>query len=244
MRLIDTLGMNDLGRSTVKSLTVGLTHYWLLNEQSGNRAASVGGVEMVDTNSVGYADTTPWSGNAAQFDNLNDRILTATPATYTLNLPGAGAKRTFCWWFKSPDVTGSGKHMAGQFGGSPEQSWAVSIESTGYPRLTTVYATSRTVDFTALGAIDNNSWHMCTLLFDGTALTGSMYIDLENPVTTAAGTGAGDAAYPMTLGGIAAYYTTLAFSGAIGLFGVWDRELTLAERTALYNSGNALPYPF
>ena len=240
------IDMTMLGRqrNSASSLLLGLSHYWLLNEESGTRAASVGGADMVDTNGTTFTATTPWGGKAAQFATASDRMLKTTTSAYTVNLPPTGQKRTFNFWWNCTDVTGSGKHFTGQWtASSSEQSWSMQMWTDGAPYINIVYGTLKQLSWSSAG-LDNGTWHMATIIFDGTARTGTLIIDNGTPLTSEAGTGNGDNGYTLTIGAVEQYYTTLSIPGAIGLYGVWGRELTAAEITYLYNNGNGRPYPF
>lgn len=79
-------------------------------------------------------------------------------------------------------------------------------------------------------------WHMVTMTRDTTTL--KFYIDGVQTANTSA-------SVPLTpTGGSNICGDDVAYTGAIDEVGFWDRQLTGAEITQLYNSGTGLQYPF
>jgi hypothetical protein len=86
------------------------------------------------------------------------------------------------------------------------------------------------------------SWHLVLFWYDSS--DGSVNASINNgTVTTLTGaTGNIERSTPLTVG--YRLEASLTYDGLIDEIGIWDRVLTPAERTQLYNGGAGITYPF
>jgi hypothetical protein len=94
-----------------------------------------------------------------------------------------------------------------------------------------------------INSFNNNTWHLC--IFVATrAGNGVLTIDnnTEQSSSIAAATGSVNNTHGFAIGG--QYDGTILLDGSMDEVGLWNRVLTGAELTALWNSGNGVTYPF
>jgi hypothetical protein len=212
------------------SLLDGLVAYWALDEGSGTtRIDSVGSSNLADNNTVGSA--VGKVGNAADFDGTN--FLELNPG---LSIPSDISVSLWCY----PNA-GYGTLA---FPGMIEQNFdwgrifVASSSGVAQARVRQSNGVERIAS--TLTVISTTAWSHIVLVVN--SLTGVATLYVNNAV-------AGSVTYDGTLnqgnstlkiGQQAANF----FDGRIDEVGIWNRVLTPAERTILYNGGSGIAFPF
>jgi hypothetical protein len=219
------------------ALSDNLVSYWKLDESSGNAVDSVGS-DTGTNSSVTYS--------AGKINNAGN-FTRATPSRLAITGNGSTANGSLSMWIKGTFATDNSDY--GVFSkvsvwnatGQPfiyirrrdSESKAAVMGMDVYNNSQESYSTSN---------ISTSGWSHCVWVWNTSAKTIKFYIDgtLINTVTL--GTMQTPVFSSIVIGdGI---LTARAFQGQLDEIGFWDRELTGAEITELYNSGNGNQYPF
>lgn len=162
-------------------------------------------------------------------------------ASPTLQLPGDAITMNF--WFKSSNKSpGSNYHMPLEGTASSNQSYEMSIYSTGYLRGGLVIAGSRKVDNCTSTKLTDGNWHMCTMTYDGSII--KRYVDgVMEKSTSATGTLVTSTQFILGhYGSNTSYYSKEAYTSDVRIYVTAlssDDILTLYRTSArLDNSGN------
>ena len=236
------------------ALTAGLIAYWKMDEQSGVRADATGnGNDLTDNNSTGY--TAGIIGNAASTDGEASYL--SAPATL---LDNAAAFSVSTWFQKIAGVDKSlpiydGYGDQGKFGfltydigdGNGVALHAIyQIGAGGEGGLPNWYWNSLDplciLTNTTVPLVDGN-WYHAVLTYDGT--TVSLYVNGQLVATNPA-SGNLNAFHSTIIDGILFGNSNegLPAETIVDETGLWERALSTAEITQLYNNGNGLTYPF
>ena len=210
----------------VGGLTSGLVAYWNLNETSGNRADALGLFPLTNNGSVGY--TTGLIGNAANFtgsQNLTNSSI-AFGSTYTIS----------CWVYVPAGGGPFGNTCAWGIGGTSTPQIALTMYNTA------VFAFKMYVNGTngAIAGVSYNTWHHCVFTYSDPY--GILYVD-NSKIDVTPINNAGAETTAISVGSFVGN-TQYITSGRIDEFGVWNRVLSSAEISSLYNSGVGKTYPF
>jgi hypothetical protein len=217
-------------------LRTSLVAYWKLDEASGNRADSAGANTLTDTNTVLAA--TGKVGNGADFELDTSEALTITDnaALSTGDIAFAVAL-----WMKAETLSGSMNLLAKYAGaGQAEYAlqtfdgslfWSVSIDGTNFVTVSSSVTLSTGVWYYVVG------WH------DPTANTINVQVNNGAVDSVAHATGIRDGTGTFALGRLGSAASGY-YDGMLDEVGVWKKLLSAAERTALYNNGLGLTYPF
>jgi hypothetical protein len=209
------------------TLTSGLVSYWKLNEESGDRADSVGSNTLTDNNTV--ASATGMRGNAASFVSANTEYLSGTtpPAFVT------GTARTLSCWAKQ---TGAGITIWGvqDSAGGADRRAAINTAGTDPNKTVAIYGNAGALNATSAGFHSLGDWLFLVYTYDET--THKVYANGNEIISAAAADGGS------TTGFFVANSAAGPFDGLIDEIGYWSRVLTAAELTALYNAGDGLFY--
>ena len=202
----------------VSGLPNGLLAYWKLDEESGVRVDATGnGNDLSDTNAVGF-DLGKF-GNAAGFDGTNS-LTAASP------IIAGDANFTIAAWI-NPSEFNSYNIVASSF---PLVSFGL---NDGYLHFYAGGPSDCNGD-----AVTVNEWSFVVFRRQGNSCFGSVNAgtvmiteatDTEAPANFTIGQEANREGY---------------FQGLIDEMGVWNRALSDAEITQLYNNGNGISYPF
>jgi Concanavalin A-like lectin/glucanases superfamily len=226
------------------SLLTDLVCYWKLDEASGTRYDSVGGMDLTDNNTVTQAGGK--IGSAGQFVSANSEYLSrASEAT----LQTGDIDFTFCLWVyldsnestrfllsKDDDTAGSREYgIAFSDGGSLKFNFAMFTAVDSGVNLAA-----------ALPAPPlNATWYFLVAWHDATANT--INIRINDATTYSLGTGgslqaAGSAQFRI---GAREYAGSESYhDGRIDEVGFWKRVLTADEQTSLHNGGAGRTWPF
>ena len=222
-----------------------LISYWKLDESSGDAADAHGSNTLVNT---GTPYGTGKINNGAAFD-ADGKLGDADIAAFDF-----GATDPFsisCWVNPTNDVN---CYIASKFFATvSEYGWYLRITgAAGAKKIRFNHASNNLIDETILvdgsTSITTGSWFHVVMTYSGsgTAAGVNLYVngagETENVIFDALGTvPANTVAFNL---GNANNATASAMDGVLDEFGIWSRELTSGEVTSLYNSGNALAYPF
>lgn len=240
-------GLSISASNPASSLTDFKT-YWKLDEASGNRAdSSANAVTLTDTNTVTSAAGI--KGNAAQFTAANSEDLSAADPAVLSN----GSKVSWSFW-ANPNTTTVNRTAIGKWTFQTDGEYVIQTGAATATDLTMYIATSATdngtgcrMDFASAFA-DNTLAHYI-VIFDGTQTGDSNRLKVYkngSALTLAVGAGAVPASI---LNGGATFYLgrfggslTRYWDGLIDEAGIWNRVLTAAEISYLYNAGVGRTY--
>ena len=207
------------------TLITGLVAYWKFDESSGNAIDSVGGVPAVNNN-VTYA--AGFNGNAAVFNNSNAYMHAI------LTMPsGAGSADSFAIWVYQTGAQSEQKDIMGS---------GYSIHLWENPNRTIIYGNWTSVtneQFNSTGTILDNQWNLVVV----TSLSASSSKCYINGVLAGQNNLTGNLVNAGYIEfGRHPNFNGNYLNGKLDNAGYWNRELTQAEVTTLYNSGVGLRY--
>jgi hypothetical protein len=202
------------------------TAFWRLEEATGQRADSVGGMNL---NSGGGTGVVGHIGNACQFSAVSGDVL------YRANAPALSfslGSWTVALWFQ---LTSNTSQMVMMFKGglNPEMYLQYDPAAPGLAVIIGGAPTNVTVDWA--GVIAPGSWHLAVASFDSVARTLSIQLDNQTPEIEPAPTTINATTGTFCLGSYA--LNSSYFDGLLDAVGKWDRVLTAGECTKLWNSG-------
>jgi len=222
------------------SLSNRLMAYWNLDEASGSRAATFGGQALTDNNSV--VSAAGINNSAASFPTTGF-LSHAQNVSVQPGLTGFGASVSL--WFKRSDVpTGGAVGLASNDLSNPSFGWRV-LTTGPAGRLSLFTRDSSSNVLIAASTINHcdDAWHHGVWTYSSSTKFLYLYVDGSVVGSNVSGTGTG----------------TLINNGGGGLVGkdvasrtwnadniarayldevgIWDRDLTPAEITHLWNSG-------
>jgi hypothetical protein len=211
---VTTLYNSGAGLETMSgSLLTNLIHQWHLN---GSSVDNVGSANGTDT-AVTYGGKL---GQAAMFNGTTSKIVTATPG------PLGAAPRSMACWFKQNSAVASKMWL-----GYGIQSYGQSFEfytSDGVSAQVNTWGSAPT-----FGTYTAGVWNHFVVTYDGTTLRGWVNgVKGTDAVVGALNTAAGNIHVGSGCVG------TYNWNGLIDEVGIWNRALTQAEVTQLYNAGS------
>jgi hypothetical protein len=233
------------GAPPPSSLLTGLISYWNLNEASGTRADSVtaSGNDLTDNNTVTQA--VGKIAGAAQFTALNSESLSRAS---NASLQTGDIDFTVAAWIyldTLADMALVSKDMSG--GGKREfdLEFLSAAGATNKFRMRLFRAVDSSIAVNDTTTISTATWYFVVGWHDATANTMNIQVNGGTAVSAATGgalQAASDAAWVI---GAREFTAAPAYTnGRVDEVGFWKRVLTAGERTALYNSGNGVTYPF
>lgn len=232
--------------SSPSPLLTDLVAYWKLDETSGNRLDSHGSNTLTDNGSVG--STTGKQGNAVDIDGATATLSVASNSA--LQLPGDW---TISVWVY-PHVVDAA--IAGEVPYFPyvlgkddntDRNYAIRFFDTldASPTIEAAVGTSSGFQRLAWSAsVSANTWYHIVTWY--VSATTTLYLSVNNgtPVSTVL-TGT------LTVGNASLIFgkrgdstSGSLYDGLVDEPGIWKRVLSSNERTALYNSGVGVTYPF
>lgn len=142
-------------------------------------------------------------------------------------------KLTLSCWFRTSSLQ-TNKYLMGKLigGGSNFYDLRLNSNTIGLTLVLAPNVFATTVNY------NDNQWRHVVGTFDGTA---KLYIDGVQLVSSGVTGALGTSTDPFSVGGTSGIAT---FTGDLDEAYVWNRALTQAEVTELYNSGKGLTYPF
>ena len=237
-----------------------LKAYYKFEEATGNiinQAGVIGSTDSLGTDadlivSGATHGATGIIGDALDFDGVNDYTNAGTSLTQWQFMYASGCKYTLTMWYK-PSVTfdsGGFSNMYANFGSANSEGMYVALDGTASTAgKSKLYITSesngtRYID-TSIDNFgdDDTNWHLLSVTFDGTASGhsgGSNYRfshdggSFTGISTSSQPVGTNNANTPLYFGND---QFVRPFDGIIDETSIWNRILTDAEITTIYNSG-------
>ncbi len=214
-----------------------LISYWPLNESSGTRFDAHNGNNLTDVNSVGSA-----AGKislAADFEvDASQRLSCADNAS----LSCGDQDFEFSCWIKAESFTDNGCIIAKNVAGSTE--YRLYVNTSGV-LVWSVYSAAGELSgggVSSAAALSLGTWYFINVWHDATNNLVGLKVNNGTAVTSDQTGGCYDGAGSFYMG---AQDAAIRYDGLVDEVGFWKgRILTAAERTALYNNGNGLAYPF
>jgi PKD repeat protein len=228
--------------SNLSPLLTNLVSYWKLDEASGTAIDSHGINNLTDNNTVTSAAGK--IGTARDFEKDNTEWLSCAS---NASLQTGDINFTFSLWIKSESF-GTVQIILGKDNGGSSREYLLNYDTGSNRYALTLFpngnATGAAAVFgNALGAPSVGVWYFIVVWHDSVA--NKIYMQINNggiDEASISGTFVGTAQF--ILGALDNSGSRLPFDGLIDEVGFWKRILTPAERTALYNAGNGLAYPF
>ncbi len=227
------------------SLLTSLVGHWRLGEVSGSRADCCNINHLSDNNTVTQAAGK--LGSAAQFTAANSEYLQI--ASSSLLSMGNNDFTIAFWVYLDTVPVSDGRTLFSkwQITGNLRE-YAVLCDWNGVNTRFRFYVSSdgtatTTLPADTLGTPSAGQWYFVVAWHDATADTINIQVNNGTVDSTAHSTGVFNGSEPLqfgTLGLFASYY----HDGRLDSASLWRRVLTTGERTALYNSGSGLEYPF
>ena len=227
--------------AAASSLLTDLVSYWTLNETSGTRNDSVGSNHLGVIGTVGSGAGK--IGNAATFTrDAANALSVADNATLSVG----DIDFTLAFWYYPATFDDwhnivAKRGLTGGFGNE----YYVECPTTRRPYFGCQKAdNSGPVVATWGSTIAATNWCFVLCYHDATGDVIGIQINNGTAVTASIVGGVRDAGQPFQIGGVSAFGKDYSVNGAVDECGFWKRLLTPAEKTALYNSGNGITYPF
>ena len=212
------------------TLPTNLGSYWELEEASGTRVDSHGGNDLTDNNTV--TQGTGIQGSCADIEAANNEYLSnAAPSGFT-----SITNCSVSMWIK--------KESAGTMflffnGTASVAAFSMYISATGEVPVLSYAGVGRT----GTTGVSLATWSHLVFVHDATANIDYIYVDgVESDNFTGATTDPSDTASDVLHIGMHGNGTSNDYDGLIDEVGYWDKALTSAEVSDLYNSGAGIPY--
>jgi hypothetical protein len=205
-----------------------------MDEASGTRFDAVASNHLTDNNTVTAAAGK--ISDCAQFVSANAEYLNIAD---NASLRVGASDTHWCAWIY-PDALTTTHKISGKRIGADE--WVLNLFATGALQFNSWHGGVLKTAQTAVGVITTATWYFLDWYVDAANSLIGISVNNGAPVTAATGGSAQDGG--STVFGIGSDGASGSFDGRIDGFGWWNRLLTADERTALYNGGNGLAYPF
>jgi hypothetical protein len=227
-------GGGSLGGSAASSSLIDAVIYWALEAASGARIdATARGNTLSPNNAPGNAAGK--IGNALSVVAASNQSLSMVDNA-DISIGASAFEMTFWMWSN----TIASCSVLGKDDEAGNREWFIDMSSTNIRFLAWCAGSLKLA--ANIISMTPSTWYFVDVYFDPVAqLLG---IAVNGGAFTTAATAAGsidNLAAPFYLG---ARNNTHFFDGRIDELGVWKRNLTTAERAALYNGGNGITYPF
>jgi len=213
--------------------TTNLVNDWSMDETSGTRADSHGSADLTDNNTVTSA--TGVISNAASFNPANSEYLSSSTQPVT----GTVARATECWFKTS--YSGTDSQCITDYGaGSTGERWRIGIDDGGLVALR-VFGATKIWD----SSWNDGNWHHLVMQVAASSECDDVEVYVDGTLDTSASGASATVSIDTGTGsqriGIRSN-TTRGFNGQIDEFRNWNRVLTSAEITWLYNGGSGRSY--
>jgi hypothetical protein len=220
-----------------------LVSYYELDESSGTRSDSHGSNDLTDNNTVGTASGIINDG--ANFVASNTEYFNASNSAFDFT----GTEMSISFWYKATSFRaspGSDRLFQNWSTSGTFQGWFLNISNAGAKKARFVMATgtSSFEEITATTAYVEDTWYHVVFVYNGTDLRIYRNGTLDcTPVAVTANLRA-SATTPFRIAANESLAANQYCNGVLDEAGIWDRALTAAEVTELYNGGAGLAYPF
>lgn len=217
--------------------------YWKLDESSGNAVDSTGnGYTLTNTGSMAYAAAL--INNGANPD-ANGKYLSNSSVlgfTNTTNF-------SISFWVKLASDNTNDRDMFALWQNGNPTGWYFRglYEYNGGTRRLRFFRSGSTVTFLDInGNIGDNTWYHIVFTYNGSSGAMKLYKNVATTTTGGASTGTGNVGVStqFNLTDTAGSGFAATINGLVDETGVWNKVLSDAEVTELYNGGAGLAYPF
>ena len=222
----------------------GLQFCFRMNETSGNRVDSVGGLQLSPTGTIGSAAGK--FGNAVDIANASRLVATVYNAVYR----GAGSFTVACWFNPDTINLGSAYPVIRWNGGGTARDYSLAVSTAGTARFEVTTTTGSVIANTPAGTITTGQWYLLVGWYDATVGTnGTAYIQVNGgDIYSIALTGPRENIDTSTLLAIGqgnyGFTPFGATDGKVDQVCKWSRVLTAAERAELWSDGIGKAFPF
>jgi Tfp pilus assembly protein PilV len=219
--------------SSVSSLCSGIVSYWTMDQTSGDVLDSISGNTGASpgTTSVGGRVTNARSFGGSDYINVTNNTTLQLTSAFTLST-----------WIKVTSNTAQ-QEIIGKWNtsGSGSQGYILRLESNG--KLGGYACASSCSVVTGTTTVTTNAWHHVVFTFDGVN-TGKLYLDNSLDNTNSSMQTPTSGTNNLSIGGRPSSNPGLYINGIIDEVGIWNKALTLADITTLYNcgAGNSVPF--
>jgi len=224
------------------ALTDNLISHWNLDEASGNALDAHGGNTLTETGGT-IASTTGKVGNARDFEAGDTEYFEIADNT---DLSTGDIDFTIAAWVKF-ETLGNYAIISKWTPTGNQREYELGYTAGGTNRfrfqVSTNGSTTVTLSASTFGAPSTGVWYFLTAWHDATNNQLGIAVNAGTPDTVSHTTGVfnGTSAFAM---GARPSAVGDYWDGLIDEVGFWKRVLTSDERTALYNGGAGLAYPF
>lgn len=214
-------------------LLTNLTSYWTLDEASGARADSHGGISLTDNNTV--TQTTGKIGNAAVFDAANSEYLSAAD---NATLRVFGTSWTIAFWFYPVAISGTQALVYKGPGTGSLVEYGIRLNGGNQFALIRGDGTTSTT-VTTTNVAPPGQWSHGVAWFDLATNLSGVQLNNSAPVL---GTGREVNGANLFAIGRSGAASSGYFTGRIDEVALWKRALNPTERAYLYNNGAGRSY--
>lgn len=225
------------GGASQSSLLTGLVAYWAL-EAGGTDSTGRGNDLSSSVGAPAYAAAKVANGFSGNGSSFIHRASTADLEIGTRDFE-------ICCWINPSDLTGGNRRFLCK--ANTGNSYLLRVAADGTPQIICWSGTVLAQATKPAGTITTGSWFFIDVAFTsatkqwGVAVNNGAFTNVATSTTTIDLT----PSEPLTLGAGWGGGTGNGFwSGLIDEVGFWARNLTVAERTALYNGGTGRTWPF
>ena len=232
---IGTRAINGSSSDLLESIT----HYWKLDESSGNASDSVGSLTLTNNNTATF--TTGLINNAGTLASASSQFFDTSSAIDGSALTAYTASA----WYKPSSTPGTDENQivfssfnsAGAFRLYYRNvSGTVEVTCTHYDSVGTGYPINYVT------TLSNGTWYHLMCTWDGSTVT--LYVDGSPRGSTSVSTIDTSQSYGTAIGSDPTTAAGGYANGQIDEVGFWTRALSSSEISELYNSGSGNQYPF
>ena len=213
-------------------ITTGLVGHWKLDEGGGTITGDSSGNNNTGILTNGPTWTTGNVGGALSFDAINDFILIPDSPVFDI---GAG-DMTLTAWIRDDDIASTEGIAAHTDGSAGNDGWWAFINNAAHLEFS-----MNDSDHESTGTISQGVWNHVTFVKSGTAIL--FYINGAYDSTVDNGGNINNSDGTFKIGQNGNFYASVFFDGAIDDVRIYNRVLTQAEITELYNYTDSTPPP-
>lgn len=218
-----------------------LVSYWKLDETSGNAADPQGSNTLTNNNTVTYVPAV--INNGADMELSSSQSLSITDGSQSgLDITG---DLSVSMWIKPESITGDDALLTKFDSTGNQRSYAFTYFSTNFLAFLTSSNGTNAVQKSVAQTWVIGTTYYVSVVYDASAGSAEFYVDGSKIGSTQTGyhTSLHNGTAPFHLGALNVTATSF-FDGVMDEVGIWDRTLSAAEISELYNGGAGLAYPF
>jgi len=218
-------------------VSTNLLAYWELEESTASSTwvDSHGSYNLTNSSSgTGVTSATGIQGNGADFETSDSEHLSIASTTAFQYDPGVN-NISCSFWFKPESLSGT-RGLVGKYVGTANKPWLVYTNGTTLTLL--VGSQGAAVQWGT--PLSTGTWYHIVATMDSSN-NYQLIVDDGTPATGSGASSSGTTAEPFRIGAYSSTATGFT-DGIIDEVGIWDKKLSAAEITTLYNSGDGIPY--